>query len=122
MVSGENTSIYDPGDIPNFIRPQPNITISATVDDMYTIRNSIAHGDRIPDEFFQRNMREGVGGQISVLQVLLEALSFTIRKSLIKILQNNLIHHFADAASSQAYFAAQGLTSTAIRQRRERQP
>jgi hypothetical protein len=119
---GENTSIYDHGDIPNYIMPQPNITVGAVTDDIYTVRNCIAHGDRVPDDFFQRMMREGVGGELSVLQVLIEALSFIIRKSLLRILQNNLLQHFADAASSEAYFGAAGLTNAAIRQRGNRQP
>jgi hypothetical protein len=117
---GERTSIYDPGDIPNFIHPQPNITVGAVVDDLYTVRNFVAHGDRVPDRFFQRK-REGVGEELSVLQVLTEALSFIIRKTMLRILQGNLLQHFADAASSEAYFGTAGLTKAAIRQK-EQQP
>ena len=119
---GENTSIYDRGDIPNYIRPQPNVSIGAIADDLYTVRNCIAHGDRIPDDFFQHMMREGVGGELSVLHVLIEGLSFIIRKTLLRILQDRLLQHFADGASSEAYFGAAGLTNTAIRQRQNRQP
>lgn len=115
---GENTSIYDPGDIPDFVLPQPNISVGSVVDDMYRVRNLIAHGDKIPDEFFQRKLRAGVGAELSVLQVLIEAASFVIRKSLLHILQNNLVNHFKDAVSSELYFGAAGLTNAAIRQRR----
>jgi hypothetical protein len=117
---GENTSIYDPGDVPAYIRPQPNITVGAIVDDIYTVRNLIAHGDRVPDEFFERMMRQGVGEELSVLAVLIEAVSFITRKSLLRILRDDLLQHFVDAASSEAYFGAAGLTNTAIRRRLNR--
>jgi hypothetical protein len=115
---GENTSIYDPGDIPKFIDPQPNITVGDVVDDLYTVRNLIAHGDRVPDEFFERKVRRGINGELSLLQVLIEALSFIIRKSLLRILQEGLLRHFADAGSSEAYFGGGGLTNKAIRQKK----
>jgi hypothetical protein len=118
---GESTSIYEAGDIPSFIRPQPKITVGAVVDDLYTVRNFIAHGDRVPDDFFQRKLRQGVGEDLSVLQVLLEALSFIIRKSLLRILKDNLLNEFANAASSEAYFGAAGITNTALRPRRAQQ-
>jgi hypothetical protein len=119
---GENTSIYEPGDIPSYIIPQPNITIRAVVDDLYTVRNFIAHGERVPNEFFQRKLRQGLEGELNVLSVLFEALSFTIRKSVLRILQDKLVEHFADAACSESYFGAAGLTNSAIRQRQRQQP
>jgi len=118
----ENRSIYDPGDIPDFVEPRPNITVGSVVDNLYTVRNVIAHGDRVPDKFFQEKLRKGVGDDLSHLQVLIEALSFIIRKSLLRILQEGLLQHFADAASSEAYFGAAGLTNTALRRRLNPQP
>jgi hypothetical protein len=112
---GTTTSMYDPGDIPNFV-PQPNITVSDVMDDMYRVRNFIAHGDRIPDEYFQRTMRQGLNGNVSVLTVLQEAVSFVIRKSLLRMLQDNLLDHFASAAEAEVYFADHNLTLTQIRQ------
>lgn len=116
---GANTSIYDPGDVPDFVHPQPNISVGAVVDDLYTLRNLIAHGDRVPDEFFQRKLRQGLDGEVSQVQVLLEALSFIIRKSLLRVLSDNLLNHFANGASSNAYFGAAGLTNAAIRQKKK---
>ena len=115
---GEGTSIYHAGDIPGYIRPQPNIIVGDVVDGLYTLRNCIAHGDKVPNEFFERRLRQGVNGELSQLQVLVEALSFIIRKSLLRILRDGLLNSFADAAASEAYFEAAGLTSTAIRRRR----
>jgi hypothetical protein len=119
---GAGTSIYDGGDIPGYIRPQPNITVGGVVEELYVIRNCIAHGDKVPNEFFQRMVRQGVNGELSGLQVLIEALSFIIRKSLHRILRDGLLNEFAGAASSQAYFGAAGLTSTGIRRRQNARP
>lgn len=117
---GGNTPIYGPGDIPDYL-PQPNITIGDIVDDLYRVRNFVAHGDRIPDEFFQRTMRQGLNGALNVLVVLNEAVSFIVRKSLLRIVQDNLLDHFASAGTAEAYFAAAGLTRSAIKQRLRQQ-
>jgi hypothetical protein len=87
------------------------------VDDLYEVRNFIAHGDRIPDRIFQDTLRDGFSGRVTVFQVLFETQSFIIRKSLLKILHDDLLNHFADAAPAEAYFEGNGLTNTAIRAR-----
>ena len=117
---GANTLIYEPGDIPDYV-PQPTITIREIVDDLYRVRNFVAHGERIPDEFFQRTMRQGLNGALNVILVLNEAVSFIVRKSLLRIIQDNLLDHFASAETAEAYFAAAGLTLNAIRQRLRQQ-
>ena len=63
------TSIYDAGDIPAYIQPQPNITVERVVEELYTLRNCIAHGDKVPNEFFERKLRQGVNGELSLVQV-----------------------------------------------------
>lgn len=113
---GENTSIYPPDEISDLLA-DPHLTVSGVVDDLYAVRNFIAHGDRIPDRIFQETLRDGFNGRVTVFHVLFEAQSFVIRKSLLKILHNNLLDHFADAAPAEAYFGANGLTRTAIRAR-----
>lgn len=40
---------------------------------------------------------------------------FIIRTSLLKILRDGLLDHFADAGQAEAYFGAQGLTLKALR-------
>jgi len=47
--------------------------------------------------------------------MLLEAISFIIRHSLLKILRDGLLNDFKDAQSSQAYFGAQGLTKNLLK-------
>jgi hypothetical protein len=113
---GAGTCIYGPGDISNLL-PQPKITVGDIVDRLYEVRNFIAHGDKIPDHFFQDKLRDGFNGQLNVIDVLMEASSFIIRSSLLKILREGLLGHFADAASAEAYFSAAGLTRSQIRKR-----
>ena len=113
---GANTSIYEKGDIPDYVHPQPNVTVGDVVEDLYTLRNFIAHGDRVLDDFYKQKSRQGISREHSLLEVLVEALSFIIRRSLLRILRDNLLPNFANAAASEAYFGAAGLTNTAIRQ------
>jgi hypothetical protein len=113
---GAATPLCDPGDLPNFL-PQPNLTIADVVDDLYRVRNFVAHGDRVPDEYLQRPLRRGLNGDLPVFLVLVEAASYILRRSLLRILQNNLLGHFASAASAEAYFAAAGLTFSQITER-----
>lgn len=117
----ENTLIYEEGDIPNYVQPQPHTTVADVVDDIYNVRNFIAHGDRIPDEYFQRTGRHGINGELNILVVLNEAVSFIVRKSLVRILRENLLDHFACAGAAETYFALAGLTRSQIRQRQRRQ-
>jgi hypothetical protein len=106
---GENTSIYGPGEISDLLT-DPKITIGSVVDDLYKIRNYIAHGDRIPDRYLRETVRNSFGGPVCAFAMLFEAQSCIIRTSLLKILRDGLLSHFADAGSAEAYFGAQGLT------------
>lgn len=113
---GENTSVYPAGELSDLLA-DPNIAVGRILDDLYEVRNFIAHGDRIPDRMFQDTLRDGFNGRVNVFQVLFEAQSFIIRKSLLKILHDELLNHFADAAPAEAYFGGMGLTKAAIRGR-----
>jgi hypothetical protein len=113
---GENSSIYAPGDISRLLR-DPGLTVGQVIEDLYELRNFMAHGDRIPDELFNSEMRVGFNGGVKKLEVLMEAASFIIRTSLLRILRDRLLDNFADAAPAQAYFAGQGLTKTLLRTR-----
>lgn len=111
---GQNTNIYAPGDLSDLIQ-DPGITVGQIVDDLYDLRNFMAHGDRIPDPYFTDDLRMGLDGGVKRGEVLLEAASFIVRTSLLKILRDGLLNHFADAGPAEAYFGAQGLTNSAIR-------
>jgi hypothetical protein len=113
---GEDTSIYPAGELSDLLA-DPNLRLGAIVEDLYDVRNFVAHGDRIPDRIFQDTLREGFNGRVTVFQVLFEVQSFIIRNSLLKILRDDLLNHFSDAAPAEAYFEGAGLTNTAIRAR-----
>jgi hypothetical protein len=106
---GENTSIYRPGEISDLLS-DPNISIGSVVDDLYKIRNYIAHGDRIPDRYLREMVRNSFGGSVCLYAMLFEAQSSIIRGSLLKILSDGLLDHFVDASSAEAYFGTQLLT------------
>jgi hypothetical protein len=51
------------------------------------------------------------------MEVLVEAASFIIRGSLLKILRDGLTNHFIDANAAETYFDANNLTGSKIRAR-----
>jgi hypothetical protein len=114
---GENTSIYGPGEMSDLLT-DPNITIGSVVDDLYKIRNYIAHGDRIPDRYLRETVRHSFGGPVCAYAMLFEAQSCIIRTTLLKVLRDGLLNHFANASSAEAYFGAQGLTRDKLTSRK----
>jgi hypothetical protein len=117
---GPQMPVYETGDIPDFILNRPNIAVADVVGKLYVVRNYMAHGDIVPKKYFDTIMREGVAGGVATIEVLGEAASFIIRKSLLRILRDSLLHHFDDAATSDAYFAAQGLTKSILRKKAQK--
>jgi hypothetical protein len=111
---GPQTPIYEKGDVPDFILNQPHITVADVVGTVYEVRNFIAHGDIVPRKYFETTLREGVGGDVATIEVLGESLSFLVRKSLLRILRDGLLHHFKNAATADAFFSAQGLTKSLL--------
>ena len=108
---GANTKIYAPGDVPS-IAPQPEPTIDSVLDDLYEVRNCIAHGNRVPDKFFVQ--AASWGENTNRLQTLEEAASFIVRASLLKILKQGLLNHFKGGSESQAYFTAHNLVRSRL--------
>jgi hypothetical protein len=110
---GPKTPIYAPGDIPS-IAEQSSLTVEEIIDDLYELRNSVAHGDKTADKFF-KDKRNGLDQAVNLVDVLHEATSFIIRASLLKIIENNLLQYFSDGTASDTYFGSNGLTKPAIR-------
>jgi len=115
---GKSTSIYPLGDLADSII-DPKITVGGIVDDLYEVRNYLAHGDRIPNRFFQEWPRTGVNGPLRMIVILFEAQSFIIRHSMLKMLRDGLTAHFAGAAESEAYFGANGLTNSQLKKKKK---
>jgi len=111
---GEHSSIYGPGDISKLL-PQPSISVGDVINDVYKVRNFIAHGDKIPPALFSEARRKTFGEDVVTFEMLLEAVSFIVRSSLLKILRNGLLVHFADAIAAEAYFEKYGLTKSKLK-------
>jgi hypothetical protein len=108
---GANTKIYAPGDVPSFAS-QSTPTIGDVIDDLYEVRNCLAHGDKVPDRFFAQTSTDD--GDVNRLETLTEVASFIVRASLLKILKDNLLNHFKGGAESQSYFGANGLVRSML--------
>jgi hypothetical protein len=113
FVVGGNTSIY-PADELSQYETNPNITIADVIDEIYCLRNHLAHGDKVPDYYFQTPCRQGINGPVYKADLLTEALSSIIRSALLRILDNGLLAHYSDAASSESYFTQHGLTRNVL--------
>jgi hypothetical protein len=111
---GPESPIYPPGELLS-VYINPDLAVEDVVKELYCLRNHIAHGDRIPEYYFQQSGRQDIlQGDISRFDMLLEAVSFIIRHSLLRILREKLLNQFADASSSEAYFGTHGLTKSAL--------
>jgi hypothetical protein len=116
FLLGANTSIYPPGELV-WIYPNPNLTVGDVVGELYCLRNHIAHGDRVPAYYFQKEGRPSPmygGDRIPRSEMLFEAMSFIIRHSLLSILDGQLIDHFKSNTAADAYFGSHGLTKKAL--------
>jgi hypothetical protein len=109
---GEGTRIY-PREEWRDVIPDCTLTIGDLTDDLYEMRNYVAHGDKLPDSYFA-TYRRGINGDVTKCEVLLEAASFIIRNSLLKILNDDLLDHFADAGPAEEYFGSQGLINSRL--------
>jgi hypothetical protein len=84
--------------------------VGDVIREVYCLRNHIAHGDKVPDCYFLHPGRDDFDGQIPRWAMLVEAISFIVRQSLLTILKQGIVSHFEDGPSSQHYFAAHKLT------------
>lgn len=109
---GPKTPIYAPGDVKSYT-PQDAPMVEDVLDDLYEVRNCIAHGDKVPDRFFASTTPTNFG-PINTIGTLEEAASFIIRQSLLKILKDNLLEHFRGGPESQVYFAQYGLIKSLL--------
>jgi hypothetical protein len=112
FLLGAKTLIYPPDEYLSFLTPSL-LTVEDIVDELYCLRNHIAHGDKLPLHYYEQAGREGQ--KLVRADVLTEAISFIVRRSLLTILKNGLLPRFKDAASSEAYFVSNKLTNAEIR-------
>jgi hypothetical protein len=111
---GGNTPIYSPGELASS-QQNPGITVSDVIGDIYCLRNHIAHGDKLPDYYWAHTGRPFDNEHLTKFDELIEAVSFILRRCLLTILKDELLPHFADKASSEAYFTGLGQTKKQLK-------
>jgi hypothetical protein len=100
----------DPGDIPRNLQ-RSYLTVGDILDDLYDLRNYLAHGDKIPDCYFERKIRTGIGLQLDVPSVCMEAQSI-IRGTMLRILSDGLLDDFANASRAEKFFKEKALSNS----------
>jgi hypothetical protein len=82
----------------------PKVTIAECLEDLYRLRNCVAHGDRIPKEFFDTKLARGYDMHITKLDFLSEAATSISRQGIIRIAREGLFDHFRDNDSADDFF------------------
>jgi len=83
---------------------QPQLQISEIVDDVYELRNIVAHGREIPEKPFRemRNILDTTGASITsdytYAQIVMESALFLLSKSLRKVMVDGLVELVRDEA------------------------
>jgi len=105
LVAGYHCSIYEKGDIPSFYRPSSDSThtLGKTIPAIYAVRNASAHGQKVPDLHFS-SVPHPFGTPVAGLDVLAEAATFIIRKTVIKILRRGLRDKFKDRDTREQFW------------------
>ena len=99
---GPKTQIYEQTDFPAHMSV-PSLALKDVLGDIYRLRNKLAHGEWIPEEFLKK---PGYAtGPNSYAGVLGEATSIVLRRALIKILKESLLETFGDKDKLDRYFS-----------------
>lgn len=108
VVKGYNTSIYEPGDVPSCfsLTPYNNHTLGELLPLIYEVRNSAAHGQKVADPHFV-SVPHPLQGPASLLDVLAEAATFIIRKTVVEILKRGLCENFKDREAREKFWLYQ---------------
>jgi hypothetical protein len=98
----------------------PKLTVGKVLDQIYCLRNHIAHGDRVPDYYFETPARQAINGPVMKKEVLTEAISSIVRQCILAILDKNLLSHFASDATAEVHFSKLGLTNALLKNKRRK--
>jgi hypothetical protein len=74
------------------------------IDDMYTLRNKVAHGDQMPPDWMKEYRPGWVDQNVSYAAVLCEAAGSMLRLIWLKIVSEGLQQTFADKKRMQKFF------------------
>ena len=108
LVRGYETSIYEQGDIPSCysLTSNNNHTLGEVLPLIYEVRNSAAHGQKVADPNFVP-VPHPFGGTAPLLDVLAEAATFIIRKSVVAILSRGICEEFTDREARERFWLNQ---------------
>jgi len=119
LGDGCRCPIYEPGDIPSCYKPSSDSihTLGEMVPLIYEVRNVSAHGQKVPDSHF-RPVAHPFGGTVVGIDLLAEAATFVIRKTVIEILRRGLRDRFKDRDAREDFWLYQyGLDKKQSRKR-----
>jgi hypothetical protein len=104
MTVGYRASIYEVGDIPSCYYPPPAAlhTLGEMVPLIYAVRNASAHGQKVPDSYFQKIPHPF--GHAVFLDVLAETATFVIRKTVVDVLANGLANELKTAKDREDFW------------------
>ena len=100
---GWHTDLYKPYSVDFFPLPELLLT-DLLLDDIYTLRNRIAHADVLPEQWISEIKRPGLNEPISYAAQLTEAAASMARLSWLRILSENLQKTFANKKSMETFF------------------
>lgn len=97
LVDGYRCLIYEQGDIPSCftVSHDNGHTLGKVLPLIYDVRNSSAHGQKVPDPHFAQ-VPHPVNRTVCLIDVLAEAATFIIRKTVIEILRRGFRERFKD--------------------------
>jgi hypothetical protein len=104
LIKGYRCPIYETGDIPSCYYPPPDSirTLGEMVPLIYKVRNLSAHGQKVPEDHFG-TISHPLGGTVAV-DVLAEAATLIIRKTLVEILQRGLRDKFKNRDAREEFW------------------
>ncbi len=104
LDEGFKTCIYEKGDIPWFFTPTPDSlhTLGEMVPMIYAVRNFSAHGQRVPDSYFTPVAHPTFGS--NYVEILSEALTLIIRKTIVEVLLNKHRERFKDRNTQEDFW------------------
>jgi len=104
LRSGFDCAIYEDGDIPSCYWPEPGSlhTLGTTLPKIYAVRNHSAHGQPVPDNYFS-NVPHPFGSA-PFLDVLAEAATLIIRKTVVEVLRRGWREKFRDAQTRDNFW------------------
>lgn len=99
---GTGIDLYEPYHVDFFSLPRMELTADL-IKDVYTLRNKIAHSDKLPEEWTKTKARAGLNESIPYFGQLHEAATSMVRLSWLTIIRKNLQKTFSDKQKMQDF-------------------